>query len=161
MRKAAGTLSTESFQLAFTSRLSRAMRSLEVVLEENHLNIPVTTCAEFNERNWGLAEGIPIDGKGSKYGEAQVESWFSWGNTPPGGESYEGLYSRIVGAFNQRVLPQLERDHNVLMVMHNSAIAVLRLYLEHLPNEDVVKLRFQTGQVKLYRTTDLEHLFIR
>lgn len=97
------------FDLAYSSRLERARKTLDLILaemEQSHLHI--IEDKRFNERDYGDLTGITVEATCQKYGVEQVRRWRqSFDEVPPGGESLEMTAKRTSDAFNNCVLPHL------------------------------------------------------
>ena len=105
-----------SFDVAFTSALIRAQRSLDLILEEmGQSQIPVFRDKALNERDYGDLSGLNKDDARAKWGAEQVHIWRrSYDVAPPGGESLKDTAARVLPYYIQEILPAVLRGKRVL-----------------------------------------------
>ena len=141
------------FDLAFTSALVRAQRSLDLMLEElGQGNIPVLKDQALNERDYGDLSGLNKDDARKKWGEEQVHVWRrSYDVAPPGGESLKDTAARVLPYYIQEILPRVLRGDNVLVSAHGNSLRALIMVLEHLSPEKIVDREIATGVPLIYR----------
>ena len=103
------------FDIAFTSVLVRAQRSLDLMLEEmGQSDITVVKDQALNERDYGDLSGLNKDDARKKWGEEQVRVWRrSYDVAPPGGESLKDTAARVLPYYIQEILPRVLRGDNV------------------------------------------------
>jgi 2,3-bisphosphoglycerate-dependent phosphoglycerate mutase len=141
------------FDVAFTSALIRAQRSLDLMLEEiGQQNIPVFKDQALNERDYGNLVGLNKDDARAKWGAQQVQLWRrSYDVAPPGGESLKDTAARVLPYYIQDMLPRLLRGDNMLVAAHGNSLRALVMVLEHLSPEKIVARELATGQPLVYR----------
>ena len=141
------------FDVAFTSALVRAQRTLDLVLEEmEQTNIPVLKDQALNERDYGDLVGLNKDDARKKWGEEQVLKWRrSYDIAPPGGESLKDTVARALPYFVQEILPRVLRGEKTLVSAHGNSLRALVMVLEKLSPEAIVKRELATGVPILYR----------
>ena len=102
------------FDHAFTSVLTRAIRTLEIVLDViGQPGLPVEQDQALNERMYGELQGLNKTETVEKYGEAQVKLWRrSYDIRPPGGESLQDTAERVLPYYRERVWPRLGEGRN-------------------------------------------------
>jgi 2,3-bisphosphoglycerate-dependent phosphoglycerate mutase len=166
-----------SFDLAFTSVLIRAVRTLEIVLDEMDLKgIEVLRSWRLNERHYGALQGLNKAQTAKQYGEKQVAVWrrsysvpppaltreddrFA-GNDPlykdvnagdlPLGESLKDTVERFLPYWHGTIEPYLRRQKRVIIVAHGNTLRALVKYLDGVSEEDIVKLEIPTGIPLVY-----------
>jgi 2,3-bisphosphoglycerate-dependent phosphoglycerate mutase len=141
------------FDIAFTSALIRAQRSLDLMLEElAQTSIPVVKDLALNERDYGELSGLNKDDARKKWGAEQVQLWRrSYDVAPPGGESLKDTAARVLPYYIQDILPRLLRGDNVLVSAHGNSLRALVMVLEKLSSEQIVRREIGTGVPLIYR----------
>jgi 2,3-bisphosphoglycerate-dependent phosphoglycerate mutase len=141
------------FDVAFTSALVRAQRTLDLVLEEmGQTNIPIFRAQALNERDYGDLVGLDKDDARKKWGEEQVQKWRrSYEIAPPGGESLKDTIARALPYFVQEILPRVLRGERTLVSAHGNSLRALVMVLERLSPEAIVKRELATGVPIAYR----------
>ena len=141
------------FDIAFTSVLSRAQRTLDLVLEEmGETNITVFKDQALNERDYGDLSGLNKDDARKKWGEEQVHVWRrSYDVAPPGGESLKDTAARVLPYYIQEILPRVLRGDNVIVVAHGNSLRALVMVLECLSPKEIVDREIATGVPLIYR----------
>ena len=141
------------FDVAFTSTLVRAQRTLDLVLEEmGQTNIPVLKDQALNERDYGDLVGLNKDDARKKWGEEQVLKWRrSYDVAPPGGESLKDTVARALPYYMQEILPRVLRGERTLVSAHGNSLRALVMVLERLSPEGILKRELATGVPILYR----------
>ena len=141
------------FDVAFTSVLSRAQRTLDLVLEEmGETNITVFKDQALNERDYGDLSGLNKDDARKKWGEEQVHVWRrSYDVAPPGGESLRDTAARVLPYYIQEILPRVLRGENVIVAAHGNSLRALVMVLEHLSPNEIVGREIATGIPLIYR----------
>jgi 2,3-bisphosphoglycerate-dependent phosphoglycerate mutase len=142
-----------SFDIAFTSALIRAQRSLDLMLEEMGLTkIPVFRDQALNERDYGDLSGLNKDDARAKWGAEQVHIWRrSYDVAPPGGESLKDTAARVLPYYIQEILPAVLTGKRVLVSAHGNSLRALVMVLERLSPADIVKREIATGVPLVYR----------
>src|SRR5688572_23455681 len=141
------------FDVAFTSSLKRAQRTLDLVLEEmGQGGIPIFGDQALNERDYGELVGLNKDDARKKWGEEQVHKWRrSYDIAPPGGESLKDTVARTLPYFVQEILPRVLRGERTLVSAHGNSLRALVMVLERLSPEAIVQRELATGVPILYR----------
>lgn len=141
------------FDVAFTSVLVRAQRTLDLVLEEmGQTKIPIFKDQALNERDYGELVGLNKDDARKKWGEEQVLKWRrSYDVAPPGGESLKDTVARALPYFVQEILPRVLRGERTLVSAHGNSLRALVMVLERLSPEGILKRELATGVPILYR----------
>ena len=138
------------FDVAFTSALKRAQRTLDLMLGElGQTAIPVFKDQALNERDYGDLVGLNKDDARKKWGEEQVHIWRrSYDIAPPGGESLRDTAARVLPYYIREILPRVLRGEHVLVA--NSLRALAMVLDKHTP-ETITKLNLDTGLPMIYR----------
>jgi 2,3-bisphosphoglycerate-dependent phosphoglycerate mutase len=141
------------FDVAFTSALVRAQRTLDLALEEmGQTNIAVFKDRALNERDYGDLSGLNKDDARKKWGEEQVHIWRrSYDVAPPGGESLKDTAARVLPYYIQDILPPVLRGDNAIVVAHGNSLRALVMVLERLSPEKIVGREIATGVPLVYR----------
>ncbi|TMJ34459.1 MAG: 2,3-bisphosphoglycerate-dependent phosphoglycerate mutase [Alphaproteobacteria bacterium] len=142
-----------SFDIAFTSVLIRARRSLDLIIQETgRKNIPVFRDQALNERDYGDLSGLNKDDARAKWGAEQVHIWRrSYDVAPPGGESLKDTAARVLPYYIQEILPQVLQGKRVLIAAHGNSLRALVMVLERLSTSDILKREIGTGVPLIYR----------
>lgn len=150
---AAVKLKEYKIDIAYTSKLKRAIDTLTIILDiKKHNTIPVIENAALNERNYGDLQGLNKADTIKKYGEAQVLLWRrGYANTPPGGESLKDTAARVIPFFYSEILKELSKDLNVLVVAHGNSLRAIFKELDAINDEDVINLNIDTGKIYMYQ----------
>jgi len=141
------------FDVAYTSALKRAQRTLDLILEEmGQAGIPIVRDQALNERDYGDLVGLNKDDARKKWGEEQVLIWRrSYDVPPPGGESLKDTVARALPYFVQEILPRVLRGDRVLISAHGNSLRALIMVLERLTPEAILKRELGTGVPIVYR----------
>src|SRR6202453_3225618 len=141
------------FDVAFTSELSRAQRTLDIVLGEmGQTNIAVIKDQALNERDYGDLSGLNKDDARQKWGEEQVHIWRrSYDVAPPGGESLKDTLARTLPYYVQEILPCVLRGERTLVVAHGNSLRALIMVLEKLSPKEILARELATGVPVIYR----------
>ena len=155
-REAGEKLRAFRFDHAFTSVLTRAIRTLEIVLDViGQPGLPVEQNQALNERMYGELQGLNKTETAEKYGEAQVKLWRrSYDVRPPGGESLQDTAERVLPYYRERVWPRLAKGETLLVVAHGNSLRALVMHLDRLSREEVLELNIPTGAPLLYELDD-------
>jgi 2,3-bisphosphoglycerate-dependent phosphoglycerate mutase len=137
---------------AHTSRLKRAQRTLEIVLEEIQFQPQTWKDSALNERHYGNLQGLNKDETKIKYGEDQVQLWRrSFDVAPPEGESLVDTAKRTLPYFKEYILLPCREGQNQLVVAHGNSLRSIMMFLENLTPEEILKVEIETGVPYLYR----------
>lgn len=177
-----------SFDVAFTSVLKRANRTLDLILEElGEKNIPINKSWRLNERHYGALQGLNKRETADKYGDEQVHIWRrSYDVQPPAltedderFKAMEGIYDeyvphteclkdtieRVIPYWNSDILPKIKEGKNVIIVAHGNSLRGLMKYLDKLSDEEVVNLEIETGNPICYELDDnlepIKHYYLK
>jgi 2,3-bisphosphoglycerate-dependent phosphoglycerate mutase len=142
-----------SFDVAYTSALKRAQRTLDLVLQEMALEgIPVFKDQALNERDYGDLSGLNKDDARAKWGAEQVHVWRrSYNVAPPGGESLKDTLARTLPYYVTEIQPRVLRGERVLVAAHGNSLRALVMVLDRLTPEGIVKRELATGVPMIYR----------
>ncbi len=159
-----------SFDLAYTSVLKRATRTLWIMLEEMSLTwIPVTNAWELNERHYGALQGLNKSQVAAEYGEEQVQIWRRSYDTPPpplnndderhprfeiryagvsdlpASESLKDTLLRVKPYWQTKIIPSLLGNQDVLIVAHGNSLRAMVKMIENISDEEIVDFNIPTG----------------
>jgi 2,3-bisphosphoglycerate-dependent phosphoglycerate mutase len=142
-----------SFDVAYTSALKRAQRTLDLVMQEMGISgIPVFKDQALNERDYGDLSGLNKDDARAKWGEDQVHVWRrSYDVAPPGGESLKDTLARTLPYYVTEIQPRVLRGERVLVAAHGNSLRALVMVLDRLTPEGIVKRELATGVPMIYR----------
>jgi 2,3-bisphosphoglycerate-dependent phosphoglycerate mutase len=178
-RQAGRTLTSAAltFDIAFTSVLTRAIRTLWIVLDEMKLTwVPVENSWRLNERHYGSLQGLDKAQTTAKHGEAQVKIWRRSYDIPPpplpesderhpkhdpryaslsptvlpGTESLKTTLARVQPYWEDRIAAEILRGHNVLVAAHGNSLRAVVKMLEGISDEEITELNIPTGVPRLY-----------
>jgi 2,3-bisphosphoglycerate-dependent phosphoglycerate mutase len=140
------------FDLAFTSVLQRAIRTMEIALEIlGQNNIPVEKDQALNERHYGDLQGLNKAETAQKFGDEQVHIWRrSYDIAPPGGESLKDTAARTLPYYEAKIFPLIKAGKTVLVAAHGNSLRSLVMHLDHLTREQVLELNLGTGVPIVY-----------
>ncbi len=165
------------FDVAFTSVLKRAIRTLNLALYAlDQLWIPVNKSWRLNERHYGALQGLNKSEIGKKYGEEQLRLWRrSYDVSPPAltleddrypgkDPKYRGLSAadlpvaeclrdcleRFYPYWQSTIKPEIIAGKNVLIVAHGNTLRALVEHLDNLTNDEIIDLNIPTGSPLLY-----------
>ncbi|MCU5376851.1 2,3-diphosphoglycerate-dependent phosphoglycerate mutase [Bacillus cereus] len=166
-----------SFDIAYTSVLRRAMRTLWITLEEMDLMwIPVHKTWQLNERHYGALQGLNKEETARKYGDEQVTLWRRSTNVRPPAltkddERYEASHpkyrdvkenefpltedledteKRVVSYWNEEVAPNVSAGKQVIIAAHGNTIRALVKHLDQISDEDIENVNIPTGTPLVY-----------
>jgi 2,3-bisphosphoglycerate-dependent phosphoglycerate mutase len=147
--KAAGL----SFDVAYTSVLSRAEETCRIMLAElGQPDLPTIRDAALNERDYGELTGLNKDDARARFGEEQVHIWRrSFDVPPPGGESLKDTAARTLPYFHTEILPRVTAGERVLVAAHGNSLRSIIMDLEGLSGEEIVARELATGSPIIYR----------
>ena len=165
------------FDVAYTSRLKRAIHTLNHILDELDRNwIPVYKCWQLNERHYGALQGLNKAETAAKYGDEQVKIWRrSYDVTPPAldpsdaraprnqemfrdipaeelplTESLEITIARAVPFFNEVIKPQMLAGKRVIIAAHGNSLRALVKYFDDMTPEQILGVNIPTGVPLVY-----------
>ena len=159
-----------SFDLAYTSVLKRATRTLWIMLEEMSLTwIPVTNAWELNERHYGALQGLNKSQVAAEYGEEQVQIWRRSYDTPPpslnndderhprfeiryagvsdlpASESLKDTLLRVKPYWQTKIIPSLLGNQDVLIVAHGNSLRAMVKMIENISDKEIMDFNIPTG----------------
>ena len=142
-----------TFDVAFTSALTRAQHTLDIILKEmGQSGLPIHKNQALNERDYGDLSGLNKDDARKKWGEEQVHVWRrSYDVPPPGGQSLKDTLARTLPYFVQEILPCVLRGERTLVAAHGNSLRALIMVLEKLTPENILKRELATGVPVIYR----------
>jgi 2,3-bisphosphoglycerate-dependent phosphoglycerate mutase len=141
------------FDVAFTSALKRAQRTLDLLLAEmGQTGLKILRDQALNERDYGDLSGLNKDDARKKWGEEQVHIWRrSYDIAPPGGESLRDTLARTLPYYVQEILPCVLRGERTVVAAHGNSLRALVMVLEKLSPEGILKREIATGVPIIYR----------
>jgi len=154
-RSAGGMLKKAShhFDIAYTSNLIRAQKTLEILLEElGQSDLETVKNIALNERNYGDLVGLNKDDARKKWGDEQVHIWRrSYDTPPPGGESLKDTAERTLPYFEASIMPDVLAGKNVIVAAHGNSLRAIIMKLDDLSRDEVTQLNLATGVPIIYR----------
>ena len=141
------------FDIAYTSALSRAQRTLKIMLDElGQPGLETIRDQALNERDYGDLTGLNKDDARKKWGEEQVHIWRrSYDVPPPGGESLKDTLARALPYYMKHIQPDVLSGKRVLVAAHGNSIRSLIMAIEGLTPEQILKRELETGVPVVYR----------
>jgi 2,3-bisphosphoglycerate-dependent phosphoglycerate mutase len=141
------------FDIAFTSALTRAQRTLGLILSEiGQTDLKTVKEQALNERDYGELSGLNKDDARKKWGEDQVHIWRrSYDIPPPGGESLKDTAARVLPYYEAHIWPQVKAGKNVIVAAHGNSLRALIMRLENLTGEQIIAQELGTGVPIVYR----------
>jgi 2,3-bisphosphoglycerate-dependent phosphoglycerate mutase len=139
-------------QIAFTSALQRAQKTLDIILGVLEMkDLPIIKDQALNERDYGQLSGKNKKETAEKFGEEQVRIWRrSFDIAPPGGESLKDTAARTLPYFRARIMPELKAGKDVLVVAHGNSLRSIVMEIEKLTPEQILKREIATGEAVTY-----------
>ena len=165
-----------TFDIAYSSTLKRANDTLDLILNELNLDIPIKYSWRLNERHYGALQGLNKDETRKKYGEEQVHLWRRSATTRPpelsiDDERYPGndpkyqdltpeelpktenlldTVKRVIVYWESDIKKSLLDGKKVIVVAHGNSLRGLMKYLDNLSDEEVMSLEIDTGRPICY-----------
>ncbi|MSO45310.1 MAG: 2,3-diphosphoglycerate-dependent phosphoglycerate mutase [Acidobacteria bacterium] len=166
-----------AFDIAYTSVMTRAIRTLWIALEEMQLLwLPVVKSWQLNERHYGALQGLNKAETAAAHGEAQVKLWRRSYDIPPPPltpddprhpsldrryagvpphqlpltESLKDTVERFIPYWHEVIAPDIRSGRNVLIAAHGNSLRALVKYLDSVADEDIVELNIPTGAPLVY-----------
>ena len=166
-----------AFELAFTSVLRRAIKTLWIALEEmDRMWIPVQHSWRLNERHYGALQGLNKAETAAKFGDAQVKIWRRAYDTPPPPlepddprfevnnpryasidrgafprtECLKDTVARFLPYWHATIAPAIRSGKSLIIAAHGNSIRALVKYLDNVSDADIVELNIPTGQPLVY-----------
>jgi 2,3-bisphosphoglycerate-dependent phosphoglycerate mutase len=165
------------FDVAYTSVLKRAIRTLWIALDElDMMWIPVHRSWRLNERHYGALQGLNKAEIAARYGEAQVKIWRRSYDIPPppletsdkrhpvndpryanldprvlpASESLKDTLARVLPFWNDRIVAELKAGRNVLVAAHGNSLRAMVKMLDNVSEADITELNIPTGVPLVY-----------
>ncbi len=169
------------FDIAYTSVLKRAIRTLWIALDElDAMWIPVTKDWRLNERHYGALTGLNKAETAEKYGDDQVHVWRRSYATPPPAlaedderhprfdprytglpasqlpatESLETTLQRVLPYWEAEIAPALKQHDTVLIAAHGNSLRALVKHLQGISDEEITSVEIPTGQPLVFELDD-------
>jgi 2,3-bisphosphoglycerate-dependent phosphoglycerate mutase len=169
------------FDMAFTSVLKRAIRTLWIAMDElDQMYIPVENAWQLNERHYGSLQGLNKSEMAEKFGKEQVLVWRRSYNVPPpprdltdtrhprldpryagvdpavlpACESLELTLQRVLPYWESTIVPRLKKGEKLLVAAHGNSLRALVKHLDHIPDDEIVELNIPTGIPLVYELDD-------
>jgi len=167
-----------AFDLAFTSVLRRAIRTLWLALDElDRMWVPEVKDWRLNERHYGALQGLDKSEMAARFGEQQVLAWRRSYDTPPPAlepddprseardpryagiavprtECLKDTVARVVPYWEQAIAPQVRAGKRVLVAAHGNSLRALVKYLDNISDAAIVKENIPTGIPLVYELDD-------
>jgi 2,3-bisphosphoglycerate-dependent phosphoglycerate mutase len=167
-----------AFDLAFTSVLKRAIRTLWLALDElDRMWVPEVKDWRLNERHYGALQGLNKSEMAAKFGEQQVLAWRRSYDTPPPAlepddprseardpryagiavprtECLKDTVARVVPYWEQAIAPQVRAGKRVLVAAHGNSLRALVKHLDAVSDIDIIGLNIPTGVPLVYELDD-------
>ncbi len=169
------------FDVAYTSVLKRAIRTLWIAMDElDQMWIPVINAWQLNERHYGALQGLNKAETADKFGQEQVHIWRRSYSTPPPAldsddprhprfdpryaslsadelpatESLELTLKRVLPYWFGEIVPMLKSGKRVLIAAHGNSLRALVKHLDHISDDEIVELNIPTGIPLVYELED-------
>lgn len=144
------------FDVAFTSHLVRAWKTLILILDElGQEGLHTINNKALNERDYGDLAGLNKDDARKKWGDEQVHIWRrSFDIPPPGGESLKGTADRVIPYFDKEIMPLVMEGQNIIIAAHGNSLRALIMKLDDLGPDEVTQLNIPTGKPIIYKFND-------
>ncbi len=141
------------FEIAYTSVLTRAQHTLDLMLDElGQSGLHTVKDQALNERDYGDLTGLNKDDARKKWGEEQVHVWRrSYDVPPPGGESLKDTLARALPYYIVHIQPDVLSGKTVLVSAHGNSLRALIMALEGLTPAQILKRELETGVPIVYR----------
>ncbi|HEY7937212.1 MAG TPA: 2,3-diphosphoglycerate-dependent phosphoglycerate mutase [Candidatus Limnocylindrales bacterium] len=165
------------FDIAFTSVLRRAIRTLWIALDElDRMWLPVVNSWRLNERHYGALQGLNKAETAARFGDEQVHLWRRSYDVPPPplpaddernpgrdrryagltpdelprSESLKDTVARFLPAWHEQIAPEIQAGRRVLIAAHGNSLRALVKYLDDIPDEEIPALNIPTGVPLVY-----------
>ncbi len=136
----ASLLDNENINLAFTSNLKRAQKTLTLILKQLNLNLDVIKNEALNERDYGSLVSQNKFEAAEKYGKELVQEWRrSYNTPPPDGESLKMTLERVVPYFKNSIFPLLFDNNTIIVSAHGNSIRSIVMHLLSISVEDILR----------------------
>ncbi len=150
-RNAGRKLAGMSLDVAYTSALTRAQRTLSLLMEAGGMNLPVIRDEALNERHYGDLQGMNKDEMRQQFGEEQVHIWRrSFDIPPPNGEALKNTAERTIPFFERCIMGDIRQGKDVLVVAHGNSNRSIVMALEKLSGDAIMQVELATGVPLVY-----------
>ena len=141
------------FDIAYTSVLSRANKTLDLILGEiGQTGLQTIKDQALNERDYGDLTGLNKDDARAKWGEEQVLIWRrSYDVPPPGGESLKDTLARALPYYMKHIQPRVLRGERVIVAAHGNSLRALIMAISGMRPEEILQFELETGVPVVYR----------
>ncbi len=170
-----------TFDIAFTSVLKRAIRTLNIILDEMDLMwLPVNKSWRLNERHYGAFQGLNKSEMAEKIGEEQVLIFRRSFDVPPPAlemtderfpgndprynalpkedlpltECLKDTIERAIPFWNNEIVPQIKSGKNIIVAAHGNSLRAIVKHLDNIPNDEIVSLNIPTGIPLVYELNE-------
>ncbi len=145
-----------TFDLAFTSKLTRAQRTLKYILDGiGQPDLQTEQDQALNERDYGELSGLNKDDARKRWGDEQVHIWRrSFDIPPPGGESLKDTAARVIPYYQKHIWPAVKSGKRVIVAAHGNSLRALIMKLENLTGEQIIAQELGTGVPIVYRLSE-------
>ncbi len=140
------------FDIAFTSVLQRAQKTLDIVLDAlGQTDIPIERDEALNERHYGDLQGLNKAETALKFGDEQVHIWRrSYDVPPPNGESLKDTAARTLPYWRSQIVPELQAGKNVIVAAHGNSLRSIVMEIEQLTPDEILQVNIATGVPLIY-----------
>jgi 2,3-bisphosphoglycerate-dependent phosphoglycerate mutase len=150
-RAAGERLRDHTFDVAYTSSLTRAQETLRIIQETAGFDLPIIRDQALNERHYGDLQGLNKAETAERYGDEQVHIWRrSYATPPPNGEALKDTAARTLPFFERAILGDIKQGKDVLVVAHGNSNRSIVMRLDDLDEEGVLALELGTGVPLVY-----------
>ena len=166
-----------TFDIAYTSVLKRAVKTLWLIMEQTDLEwLPVINAWQLNERHYGALQGLNKAEMAAKFGEAQVKLWRRSYDVPPPAleldderhprfdrryaslspdqvprcESLKDTVARMLPYWHSTIAPMVKTGSRVIIAAHGNSLRALVKYLDNISDQEIVELNIPTGIPLVY-----------
>ncbi len=140
------------FDICFISKLKRAKSTWDEIRMQIHAEeIVMIEDKALNERNYGDLTGKNKWKIKEEYGEEQFQKWRrSWDIRPPNGESLKDVFDRVIPYYEIKILPEIKKGRNVIIVAHGNSLRALIKYLENISDGEIAEVEIGFSEAWVY-----------
>lgn len=178
-----------TFDIAYTSVLKRAEDTLNYILKELNISIPIYKSYKLNERHYGALQGLNKEEIKNEFGEEKLKEWrrsFNVrppeldkndlrypGNDPkykeidylPTTENLEDTMKRVVDYYESEIKKELLNNKKAIIVAHGNSLRGLMKYIDNISDDDIINLEIETGNPICYELDDelkpIKHYYLK
>lgn len=145
------------FDEAFCSQQIRALETLEGILDASkQYDVPYERSSALNERDYGDFTGKNKWQVQQAVGDAEFQRIRrGWDHPVANGETLKAVYERVVPFYDFKILPELKKHKNVLVVAHGNSIRALIKYIEEISDADIEKTEMIFGDILIYDVDEI------